>query len=197
VHVEFTGVSGHAGTPHLAVDPIVAVADFVLQIQAMIARNFDPAVGGAVLTLGTIDGGTMPNAVAQSARVEGSLRVLTRAQHDLAFRRIREIAEGVATAVGARADVVLRDTAYLPVINDREITQRFIDYLQGRPDVRFEESPVTMTSEDYGYIVNHLPGMMFWLGVGGDDPLHSNKFSPDESTIEPTVTIVSDYLQQL
>jgi N-acetyldiaminopimelate deacetylase len=94
VTVEFTGVAGHAGMPHRAVDPIVSVASFVLQIQAMIARNFDPAAGGVVLTFGTISGGTVVNGVAASATVMGTLRFLDAAQHDLAFKRIREIAEG-------------------------------------------------------------------------------------------------------
>jgi N-acetyldiaminopimelate deacetylase len=53
VTVQFNGVAGHAGMPHRAVDPIVSVAAFIMQIQAMIARNFDPGVGGVVLTFGT------------------------------------------------------------------------------------------------------------------------------------------------
>jgi hypothetical protein len=64
VTVEFTGLAGHAGMPHRAVDPIVSVASFVLQIQAMIARSFDPATGGVVVTFGTISGGTVVNGVA-------------------------------------------------------------------------------------------------------------------------------------
>ena len=75
-----------------------------MQIQAMIARNFDPAVGGVVLTFGTISGGTVVNGVAASAKVMGTLRFLDSAQHDLAFRRIGEIAEGVALATGATVD---------------------------------------------------------------------------------------------
>ena len=197
VTVEFTGVAGHAGMPHRAVDPIVAVASFVLQIQAMIARNFDPAVGGVVLTFGTISGGTVVNGVAASAKVMGTLRFLDSAQHDLAFKRISEIAQGVALASGATVDVRLEDSPWVPVSNDPGITARFTDYLRGRAGVAFEEAPVTMASEDYGYLVNRIPGMMFWLGVGGSHPLHSERFSPDEGAIEPAVTLVGDYLAQL
>jgi N-acetyldiaminopimelate deacetylase len=119
VTVEFTGVAGHAGMPHRAVDPIVSVASFVLQIQAMIARNFDPATGGVVLTFGTISGGTVVNGVAASAKVMGTLRFLDADQHDLAFRRISEIAEGVALATGATVEVRLEDGPWVPVHNDR------------------------------------------------------------------------------
>ena len=197
VTVEFTGQAGHAGMPHRAVDPIVSVASFVLQIQAMIARNFDPAAGGVVLTFGTISGGTVVNGVAASAKVMGTLRFLDPAQHDLAFKRISEIADGVALATGATAGVRLEDSPWVPVRNDPQITARFTDYLRNQADVTFQDAPVTMASEDYGYLISRIPGMMFWLGTGPGHPLHSGKFTVDEQAIEPTVTLISDYLTQL
>jgi N-acetyldiaminopimelate deacetylase len=197
VSVQFNGVAGHAGMPHRAVDPIVSVAAFIMQIQAMIARNFDPAVGGVVLTFGTISGGTVVNGVAASAKVMGTLRFLDSAQHDLAFRRISEIAEGVALATGASADVQLEPSPWVPVSNDPGITARFTDYVRSQPGAAFEDAPVTMASEDYGYILSRIPGMMFWLGTGRGHPLHSEKFSPDERVIEPAVRLIGDYLAQL
>ena len=197
VTVEFTGVAGHAGMPHRAVDPIVSVASFVLQIQAMIARNFDPANAGVVLTFGTISGGTVVNGVAGSAKVMGTLRFLDQAQHDLAFKRISEIAAGVALATGATAHVRLEDSPWVPVRNDPAITARFTEYVRLRPDVAFADAPVTMASEDYGYLVSRIPGMMFWLGTGRGHPLHSGKFAVDESAIEPAVRLIGDYFAQL
>jgi N-acetyldiaminopimelate deacetylase len=197
VIVEFTGVPGHAAMPHQTVDPIISVASFVLQIQAMIARNFDPAVGGVVLTFGTISGGTVVNGVAASAKVMGSLRFLNLAQRDLAFRRIREIADGVATATGATVEVLLADSPWVPTVNDPVITAKFAGYMRGRGDVAFADAPVTMASEDFGYLISHIPGMMCWLGTGRGHPLHSDKFSPDEGVIEPTVGLIADYLSQL
>jgi N-acetyldiaminopimelate deacetylase len=197
IAVTFTGVSGHAGMPHRAVDPIVSVASFVLQIQAMIAGNFDPAVGGVVLTFGTISGGTVVNGVAGSAGVMGTLRFLNDEQRDLAFRRIREIADGVALATGAGVDVRLAAGPWVPLVNDAGITGRFTGYLRKRPDARFEDAPVTMTAEDFGYLVSRIPGLMFWLGAGRGHPLHSGKFAPEESAIGPTVTLIADYLEQI
>ena len=197
VTVEFTGVAGHAGMPHRTVDPIVSVATFVLQIQAMIARNFDPAVGGVVLTFGTINGGTVVNGVADSAKVMGTLRFLDSAQHHLAFKRIREIADGVALATGATVKVTLEDSPWVPVENDPAITARFMQYARGHADLAFTDTPVTMASEDYGYLVERIPGMMFWLGVGQGHPLHSEKFAPDEKAIETAVKLMTSYFAQI
>jgi N-acetyldiaminopimelate deacetylase len=85
----------------------------------------------------------------------------------------------------------------VPVGNDPEITARFADYMRNRADAAFEDAPVTMASEDYGYLISRIPGMMFWLGVGRGHPLHSGKFSPDEKAIEPAVRLIGDYLAHL
>jgi N-acetyldiaminopimelate deacetylase len=85
----------------------------------------------------------------------------------------------------------------VPLVNDPAITARFTDYLRSRPGARFEEAPVTMTAEDFGYLVSRIPGLMFWLGAGRGHPLHSGKFSPGESAIGPVVTLVADYLEQI
>jgi N-acetyldiaminopimelate deacetylase len=195
--VEFTGVPGHAGMPHEAVDPIVAVADFVTQIQSIVGRSFEPAAGGVALSLHTIAGGAATNGIAPSARVAGTLRVMNKGQRELAYKRIREIANGISLSTGAAVDVRLDEGADQPVVDDEAITRRFTEFVSARSDVRFAEAPVTMASDDYGYLVSHIPGMIFWLGVGGDNPLHSDKFAPDESAIEPTVAVVGDYLIQL
>jgi N-acetyldiaminopimelate deacetylase len=194
VEVEFTGVPGHAAMPHRAVDPIVAVASFVVQVQALVSRNVDPAAGGVVLTFGTISGGTVVNGVAASATVMGTVRFLDEGQHALSFRRIREVAAGIALATGTSADARLEDSPWVPVVNDPGITSVFSDYMRKAPEVTFADAPVTMTSEDYGYLIRHIPGMMFWLGTGGEHPLHSDRFAPDEAVIEPTVRVLAEYL---
>jgi N-acetyldiaminopimelate deacetylase len=85
----------------------------------------------------------------------------------------------------------------VPLVNDPDITGRFTGYLRERPDARFEDAPPTMTAEDFGYLVRRIPGLMFWLGAGHGHPLHSGKFAPAESAIEPAVTLIADYLEQI
>jgi N-acetyldiaminopimelate deacetylase len=103
----------------------------------------------------------------------------------------------VALATGATADVRLVDSPWVPVRNDPGITARLTDYMRTLADVAFEDAPVTMASEEYGYLVSRIPGMMFWLGTGRGHPLHSGKFSPDEKAIEPAVRLIGDYLAQI
>jgi N-acetyldiaminopimelate deacetylase len=75
-----------------------------------------------------------------------------------------------------------------------------MSWMKTRTDFKFEEAPITMTSEDFGYILSKVPGTMFWLGVGGKEKgisLHSSKFSPDESVIVPAVKLVGEYISSL
>ncbi|WP_028318284.1 N-acetyldiaminopimelate deacetylase [Desulfobulbus elongatus] len=199
VVVTFNGKAGHAAMPHKTIDAIAAAGAFIMEIQTLVSRNLNPREG-SVLTFGRIAGGTQPNSVAASCTLEGTLRVLTATTMEFAHKRIREIAEGVALAAGAQVEVAIESGAYLPVDNNEELTNRFIAYAKAHPAFRFQEAEITMTAEDFGYIVNHIPGMMFWLGVGGADRgvvLHSDTFAPDESVIEPAVRFIGEYLSSL
>lgn len=60
----------------------------------------------------------------------------------------------MALATGATVDVRLEPGPWVPVSNDPGITARFTDYVRSRPGAAFEDAPVTMASEDYGYILS-------------------------------------------
>lgn len=100
-------------------------------------------------------------------------------------------------ATGTSVTAALEDSPWVPVINDPGITARFIDYMSKNAEVSFAAAPVTMASEDFGYLVSRIPGMMFWLGTGGGHPLHSDRFAPDDAVIEPAVSLLSGYLTRL
>lgn len=86
IHVQ--GVGGHGAMPHQTVDSIVVVANLVSQLQTIMSRNIDPMETG-VLTIGTIQGGTAVNVVADEARVAGTLRYLTEEVRGKIHERIR------------------------------------------------------------------------------------------------------------
>jgi N-acetyldiaminopimelate deacetylase len=150
-----------------------------------------------VLTFGTISGGTVVNGIAASAKVMGTLRFIDERQHAVSFRRIRQIAAGTAMATETSVDARLEDSPWVPVVNNPAITARFTDYMRSHSGVAFADAPLTMTSEDYGYLISRIPGMMFWLGTGGEHPLHSDRYAPDGAVIEPAVNVIAEYLMQL
>lgn len=196
VRVYFKGKSGHAAFPNESNDMIIAAVNFVQQAQTIISRNVNPVEGG-VITFGTFNGGTTNNVIAGEASVTGTIRTLTEETNQLTQRRIRELAKGISYSFNCEVEVVLDQKGYLPVINDKETTERFIQFMEDNPEVAFEKAPVAMTGEDFGYLLSKIPGTMFWLGVDSPYGLHSEKFEPDEAALPFAVKQVGAFLKSL
>jgi metal-dependent amidase/aminoacylase/carboxypeptidase family protein len=110
--------------PHLAIDPILAVSNFVVEVQTLVSRNLNPR-DGDVLTFGMIEGGTVPTTVAESAKVTGALRISNPDTLGFARRRIGEIAKGVGISSGCKVNyefVEPGDGSYVVVMNDEKLT---------------------------------------------------------------------------
>ncbi|MBL1225091.1 N-acetyldiaminopimelate deacetylase [Enterococcus sp. BWR-S5] len=196
VRVYFKGKSGHAAFPNESNDMIIAAVNFVQQAQTIISRNVNPVEGG-VVTFGTFNGGTTNNVIAGEASVTGTIRTLTEETNQLTQRRIRELAKGISYSFNCEVEVVLDQKGYVPVINDKETTERFIQFMEDNPEVAFEKAPVAMTGEDFGYLLSKVPGTMFWLGVNSPYGLHSEKFEPDEAALPFAVKQVGAFLKML
>lgn len=190
--VEFQGKGGHAAYPHLSQDMVVAASSFVTQLQSIIARNVDP-LDSAVITVGTISGGTAQNIIAETARLEGTIRTLSMPAMEKVKERIEAMAKGTGLAYQCEVNVSF-PVAYRQVFNNEQLVQEFMSYVsdQGLADVRVCDP--AMTGEDFGYMVDQIPGFMFWLGVDSSFGLHHSKLDPSENALENAVEAVSHYL---
>ncbi|WP_203638848.1 N-acetyldiaminopimelate deacetylase [Levilactobacillus wangkuiensis] len=193
VNVTIHGTSGHAAFPHRANDAVVIAASFITQIQTIVARNIDPTACG-VVTFGKMTAGSIRNVIAGEARLEGTIRGLTQDMILFIRQRVREIAAGVAQTYNAQIDVTFNQGGYYPVENDPQLTANFIQYMQRAADVDFQETPPAMTGEDFGYLLNQIPGTMFWLGVDSPGALHAANFNPHEGAIIKGVTAMRGFL---
>ncbi|MCI1987249.1 MAG: N-acetyldiaminopimelate deacetylase [Lactobacillus sp.] len=193
INIDFIGQGGHAAFPQNATDAVVAAAYFVTQVQSIISRNVAPT-DSAVITLGKLQAGTIRNVIADHARIEGTLRGFTQEAIRFLQQRIRTVAEGVAESCGCQVQVDLNQGGYYPVENDPALTTAFIAYMQAQPNVTFIDTPGVMTGEDFGYLLNKIPGTMFWLGVNDDHELHSAQLAPDEAALSRGVTAITGFL---
>lgn len=193
--VNFHGVGGHAAYPQEANDMIVAASQFVNQVQTIVSRNVNP-IEGAVVTLGSFHGGTAGNVISDHASIEGTIRALTKDMSYLVQRRFREIAKGIEMTYQCKVDVELNMYGYLPVINSVKETADFIEFMENKEGVHFQEAETAMTGEDFGYLLDKVPGTMFWLGVDTPYGLHHPQMSPKEEAIPFAIKVVSDFLEQ-
>jgi hippurate hydrolase len=193
--VTIRGVSGHGAYAYTTKDPIVMAAQTVLAFQTIVSREI-PAVEPAVVTVGSIHGGTKHNIIPDEVRMEMTIRYYADAVRERILSSIDRIAKGVAATNGVPKDreplIKLRDQESIPpVFNTPELTHRVtssIAAILGKENMLPAEQ--VMGGEDFGVFgrtPEKRPSCLFWLGTidprmtqsGGPLPsLHSNLFAP-------------------
>ena len=182
INIDLYGKDGHAAYPQQANDMVVAAASLIEQIQTIVSRSIDPIASG-VITIGKVRAGTVRNAIAGHAHLEGTIRGLTQKMIERIDQRLRYVTQGIAQSFNAKVDLQLNQGGYWPVENDPQITSEFINYMKENPQINYQEMQPAMTGEDFGYLLAQIPGTMFWLGVNDNSQLHSATFNPHEEAI--------------
>jgi amidohydrolase len=182
--MEIRGSGGHGAMPHLAADAVVIAAQVVTALQTVVSREVDP-VQPAVLTVGEIGAGTAFNIIPEKARLGGTVRTLDPDLRERMPGRIEAVARGVAK--GMRGDADLDYTFSYPITaNDGGAAGRVLSVagdLFGEELVLELPNP-SMTSEDFSYFLERVPGAFIWLGVGEDvSGLHTPQFAFDEEIL--------------
>ncbi|WP_291295759.1 M20 aminoacylase family protein [Elioraea sp.] len=180
--VTFKGTGGHGGsTPHLATDVTIVQAHFVLALQTIIGRNV-PALESAVLSVGSIAGGSplSSNVMPAELVVTGTSRSYSPAVRELLERRIGELAQGLALAHGCTAEAVYR-RGVSATVNHAEQTDVALAVaagLVGEEAVNGAMVPVT-GAEDFGLMLEACPGNFMFIGGGtGADGTSPNLHTP-------------------
>lgn len=188
VRLVIRGKAGHGAYPDAATDAIVCAAQVIAALQTLVSRNVSP-LQSAVLTLGTIQGGTAQNIICDEVTIRGTLRTANASLRAMMKQRIREVAEGVAAAMGCQAEVTLT-SGYAALVNDATEAarvKRVAAALLGKDHVVEKESP-SMGGEDFSFFSDCAPGAFFHLGCVKPEwmpapPLHSRDFQIDESCL--------------
>jgi len=169
IQLTIRGRGGHGAMPHLAVDPVVAAAHVIAALQTVASRNVEP-VDAAVVSLCSMQTSQVGayNVIPDEVRLIGTARSFRPETRDLAERRVREIATGVAQALGASAELryVRGYPATVNTPHEAELAARIGERLLGAENV-VRDAPPTMGAEDFAYMLQARPGAYVWLGQGG------------------------------
>ena len=191
--IDLYGKGGHAAYPHLTNDMIVAACSLVTQLQSIVARNVDP-LDSAVITIGKITSGTVQNIIADTARLEGTIRTLSAESMDRVKERISALIKGIEVGYQCEASIDFGAT-YYQVENDQELTKEFMGFIAQNTDLTVVECKEAMTGEDFGFMLKKFPGFMFWLGVQSNYGLHHAMLNPKEEAIEKAISGIVNYLE--
>lgn len=184
------GRGAHGAMPHDGLDPVPIACEVVTALQALVARQFN-AHDPVIATVAQIQAGTAHNVIADFATLKGTLRTLSPRHRGKLHAALEQLAKGIASAHGASATVTI--TPGFPVTNCDaravDLGERVSLDLFGEGSFRRLEQPI-MGAEDFSYVLEQVPGAMFFLGVaeeGADwhscPAIHSPRMKVDETVL--------------
>ncbi len=178
------GKSGHAAHPHFAIDPIVAAATLVTQLQTVVSREVRP-IHPAVVTVGMIHGGTARNIIPDSCTITGTVRTLHPEARDIAEAAIKRLAAGMLEGMRVICEVEYR-RGVPPLRNDDKVVLPTVEAIRHQfGDVVIEREP-SLGGEDFALMAELVPAFQLRVGSGQpgrSDRLHNSGYQPDERCI--------------
>ena len=173
VDITVRGIGGHGSTPQVAKDPIVVAAQIVMALQTIVSRETSP-LDPAVVTVGTIHGGTKRNIIPEEVKLQLTVRAYKEAVREKLIASIERIAQGTAIAAGIPAElapiVKVSETEITPATyNDPALTERLTSAFAKALGVEnVVQWPQIMGSEDFGRFGlegHQIPTVLFWVGA--------------------------------
>ena len=192
------GKGGHAAIkPEASIDPIVISAYIVTALQTLISRETSP-FSPAVITIGKIQAGTAFNIIPESAEMHGTIRAFSAEHRSKLIRRMGEIAQGIATAMGGSCEVEVIGGCP-PCVNDPKMTEIVRDAATAaveEKEVDASEEVMTTGSDDMACFLEAVPGCYFIVGAkneekGANYPHHHPRFNIDEDALPIGVEVLT------
>jgi amidohydrolase len=201
--IKIIGKGGHAASPHVSKDPILAAGHLITQIHSIVSRNVNPLESG-VITIGKVSGGTASNIIPDEVELIGTVRSLTPQVREELKSRIDQVTQGVARSfsMDCRFDF---EYGYPVLINNPEMSKLVgLACSKGIGKENVEVVKPSMGGEDFAYYLEKVPGAFFRLGCRNEEkgfihPYHSSLFDIDEEVlplgVEMFVRIIDQYLE--
>jgi amidohydrolase len=204
MNITVFGKGGHGAAPHQTVDPIVLSAQMIQAFQLIVSREINP-LEPAVITVGSIHGGTVHNIIPDEVKLQLTLRSYSPEVREQIKTSINNKTKYLALQAGLppeKAPVITINDGLVPAtINDEKLVRQLIPVFEsaiGNKNVI--EVPPSMIGEDFSRFATHQkksPLCMFWLGTASQEKikisqdtgvplpsLHTSMYAPD---LEPSM----------
>jgi amidohydrolase len=216
IDIKIRGLGGHGSAPENTKDPIVTAAQVVMALQTIVSRENSP-LDPAVVTVGSIHGGTRYNIIPDEVNLQLTVRTYKPEVRQRILASIERIVKGVALTAGIpedRAPIVKVAEGTNSTYNDPKLLDRLSGaFAKALGEENVVKVPPIMASEDFGYfsLDQKIPATIFWLGAS--DPakvkqsresgvplpgLHSALFAPvPEPTLRTGVKAMTSAVLEL
>lgn len=193
--IEIFGKSSHGSLPNEGKDAIVVAGNIISSIQSIVSRNLGPHEN-AVITLGTISGGSRYNVIADYVKIEGTVRTFSNTTTSLIKERLQKLVENIASSYDCKG-ILHYNEGYSFIYNDPKLCENLkisLSALLGEDKVLVQKAPLP-AGEDFSCISQKVPSVFMWLGTQGEHnknncTIHNPNFIADENSIKIGIQIL-------
>ena len=181
--IQIQGRGCHGAMPHEGADPILAAAQLVSALQSIVSRNVDP-LRSAVISATQIQAGDTWNVIPDACLIRGCTRWYDAAVGHLIAERMKRLTHSLAEALGCSAEIHY-EQRFPATLND-PAAARFVREVAGGMGFQVMDTPPSMASEDFAYMLQAVPGCYLWLGAAraGENPgLHSPRYDFNDEVL--------------
>ncbi len=195
LYVTVIGKGGHAGLPHLNIDPLLITAHILTALQQVVSRMSHPTAP-TVLSFGKMIANGATNIIPDKVELEGTFRAMNEEWRAEAHLKMKNMAESIAKGMGGTC-IFRIDKGYPFLVNDEVTTanakQSAIEFL-GKENVI--DLDLRMTAEDFAYFSQQKPSCFYRLGVKNESKnitsgLHTSTFNIDEEALETSIGLMA------
>ena len=204
--IKIKGVQAHGSRPWDSIDPVMASAELIQNLNTIVSRRINIVNNPAVISVGIIRSGTRGNIIPEDSEIQGTIRTFDPKLRKEIYDEIRQVAKGVAVGTGTEITVEFDVGGFYPVtFNNTELVERLTPSLKQATNNKVYEMTPSTGAEDFSFFSNVIPGMYFWLGVNAPGVMeapgnHSPYFVVDDGALDEglkaLVYLVEDYSKE-
>ena len=201
--IKIKGVQAHGSRPWDSIDPIMASAELIQNLNTIVSRRINIVNNPAVISVGIIRSGTRGNIIPEDSEIQGTIRTFDPKLREEIYDEIKQVAEGVALGTGTEISVEFDVGGFYPVtFNNTDLVDRLTPSLKQATNNKVYEMTPSTGAENFSFFSNAIPGMYFWLGVNAPGVMeapgnHSPYFVVDDGALDEglkaLVYLVEDY----
>lgn len=203
--IKIKGKGGHGAHPEDTIDPIVIASNVIIALQTIVSREIPPT-DPAVITVGSIHGGTAQNIIPEEVTISGIIRTMRSEHREYVKKRLVEVVSGITSSMRGTSEINIEESYPCLYNNDDilDLVENGAKTIIGSENIKKLSNP-SMGVESFAYFSMERPSAFYYLGVRNEEkgiihPAHGSLFDIDEDALPIGVAIqcqaVYDYLSK-
>lgn len=188
------GKGAHGAHPDAGIDPVVIASNVIMALQTIVSREIPPT-DPAVITVGTIHGGTAQNIIPEEVTISGVIRTLRTEHRAYVKQRLVEVVNGITSSMRGSCEIKIEES-YPCLYNDDNmisLVESSAKEIIGPEAIETLDKP-SMGVESFAYFSMEVPSAFYFLGVRNEEkgiihPAHGCLFDIDEEALPIGVAI--------